>query len=323
MARLTPTQWNNLKARWQAGESKTALAEAYGTTYNTVRRHEKAEGWVRDEQPVKMEAEVITVEGDKMTFEPVEPETTTGSTGTAIPEGFEEFPTIDDSELNIPTITVLEQKLADAEEKLAAAEAELTETRPTMNIDLYSTPDEVMDFIGKDEMYERAADAENAERVSRSFVPIEYSKQDPRLESRVVALARELVARRSSFIDRTIKARTVKMAMPDKNYDKVDPVTHAVIKGYRLVQPQVEKHLNNEAGQPGASMFKQRDKGAKLILPYRCQTMNCWLLAKQEDGEFVYGGYCSVACQAGDPYSNVPDPAAGTSMASLSRGPTL
>ena len=70
-----------------------------------------------------------------------------------------------------------------------------------------------------------------------------------------------------------------------------------------MVQIVVENQVNNEEGQPGAAIWKARDKGDKLISPYLCQAYNCWEPASvDERGKLKHAGYCSEAHMALDPY---------------------
>ena len=113
----------------------------------------------------------------------------------------------------------------------------------------------------------------------------------------------ELLSRRTKFVDANKRVRVVKMAA--RNGD-----------GWDIVQIPVEVQINNEAGQSGAAIWKQRDKGRKLVLPYLCQRIDCWAEAKVgPDGKFLYAGYCSAEHAATDPYLGAQVPGVAMSRA--------
>ena len=70
-----------------------------------------------------------------------------------------------------------------------------------------------------------------------------------------------------------------------------------------MVQIPHELQVNNEAGQQGAAIWKMREKGAKLIMPFLCMRNNCYVAAAvHPDGTFVYDGYCGQEHRSTDPY---------------------
>lgn len=255
------------------GLSTAAVARKYGVSETSVMNHKRAEGWTREQVVEDLPAETVS-----SSFA----ETQTVSV--------EELPQVKEAQ----RIAELEAKLREAEERLAQQDAELDKHRPTFELKVYETPEQVREFFGEEKLQEIAglnlADQSKA-RVKRGLPPLSYESNPEMIEKEISGTLKEMLTRRTKWIDRTKRCRVVKMAA--RNPDGT----------WRAVQVPVEVQLNNEAGQSGAAIWKQRDKGRKLIMPYLCQYMDCWReAAVGPDGKFVYSGYCSPECMSYDPY---------------------
>jgi hypothetical protein len=273
MPQLSDTQWRNARALFEEeGWSQKAIADKYGVSLTTISKHKKKGGWSRDGQP--------------------DPTETGPSYADVVVSGFSDEQTIPLAEASpdAAAISELEERLAAAEERARKAEARAEEVSPTHLADLGDDYDQeagvnaVIAYLGRDYLEEVAAKKFNRERKADGFVAIEFAEGDPRLAAAVKDLALRLWQNRSKFADES-SMRTVKMAVKDPNHPT----------GWSLRAIPVTPTVNNEAGQPGASIWKARDKGFKLIRPYLCQLQNCWRKAAEENGQLTYSGYCSQA----------------------------
>lgn len=259
--------WPHVQADWEAGLGTAATARKWGISTTALDKHRKNEGWQRQD--------------------PADPEAVVASFKPEQTVRIAEHP---DAEL-ARQIAVLEQQLAKARQ-------EVEEYRPTRVHHLYATPEEVREFFGEDKMREVAAlklATMNRGRISRGLPPIDYERNPELYEQEIRDFTRELLERRTKFVNLESNLRTVKMMR------KMNDGT------WRLHQIGVEFQLSNEEGQQGTAMWKERDKGGKLIEPYLCQTNNCWAEAAVGEGpgpKFLYHGYCSPEHEATDPYLN-------------------
>lgn len=242
-----------------------ATARKWGLSITSIDKHRNVEGWVK-QNPANPEAVV----------QAFKPEQTVR---------LADHPDAD-----------LQRRIAVLEAELAKAQQEVEDYRPTRIHHLYTTPDEVRRFFGEDKMREVAAlrlAGTNRERLARGLPTIDYEKNPELYEGEIAAVTRELLERRTKFVNPESNLRTVKMMrkMADGTW--------------MLYQVGVEFQLSNEEGQQGTALWKQRDKGAKLVSPYLCQTNNCWMeAAVGPGGAFLYHGYCTPEHETTDPYLN-------------------
>jgi transposase-like protein len=269
----TKIDWAKARRDFElAGMSVGKIAQKYGVTASAVLHHKKQDGWTRDEAPA-------------------DPET--------ISAGFSPEQTIPVGEVvgaaARQRIAELERQLAEAEKENREQRAELEKHRPTVEWHVYRTTDQVRDFFGEDRLRDIAGlelAAQNKERVKRGLPPFTYQSDPDLYERQIARILKEMLDRRTKWVDANKRVRVVKMA--GRNADG---------SGWNAVQIPVEVQINNEAGQSGAAIWKQRDKGRKLITPYLCQRIDCWLeAAVGGDGKFSYAGYCSQEHMAADPY---------------------
>ena len=255
-----------------AGMSTGQIAKKYGVSVSAIQVHRKNDGWTRE------------------TDVPAE----------AIVQGFAGPQTVQSSE--IPSLAAaqriaqLERQLYEAD-KLARAQArELEKHRPTLEWHVYQTPAEVREYLGEEKLRDIAGlqlAEQNRARVKRGLPPFSYETSPEMYEREIGKILEELLTRRTKFVDAGQRLRVVKMA------------ARSAEGGWSIVQIPVEVQINNEAAQSGAAIWKQRDKGRKLVMPYLCQRINCWREALVgPDGKFAYAGYCSSECFGTDPYLN-------------------
>jgi len=284
----TKINWATARRNFEEqGMSLAAIARKHGVTATAVQNHKKAEGWTRSDIVADLPAETVNA-----SFAPEQ-------TAPAV-----EIPQLRQAQ----RIAELERQLAEAERKITSQTAELDKHRPTHEVHLYTSADEVRAFFGEERLYEIAGLAladQNKARVKRGLPPFDYEHNQGMYEREIAGILDELLARRTKWIDPNQRVRVVKMAHKQKD------------GSWSLRQIPVEVQIGNEAGQSGAMLWRQRDKGFKLVQPYLCQRMNCWQeAAVGPDKRFVYAGYCSSECMASDPYLNKqPVPGVATSRA--------
>ena len=259
----------------KAGLSANAVAKKYGVTYQSVRNHKNTDGWVRTE--------------------PTDPET--------IVEGFAPQQII--STADIPSLEArrriieLERQLYEADQLAKKQALELQKHKPTLEWHVYQTPAEARVYLGEEKLRDIAGlelAEQNRARVKRGLPPFSYETSPEMYEEKIHKILEDLLTRRTKFIDAGQRLRVVKMAAPSAEFGWDMP---------SILQIGVEVQINNEAAQSGAAIWKQRDKGRKLVIPYLCQRINCWAEALVgPDSKFVYAGYCSSECFATDPYLN-------------------
>ena len=256
----------------KAGLSVRQIADKYGVTVSAVAGHKKNDGWVR-------------VEADQ-------PETIVAS--FAGPQTIQQadIPGLEARK----RIAALEAELVEAEKRLGEQAKELEKHRPSVDWHVYTTPEEVREHFGEDRLQDIAGlelAEQNRQRVKRGLTPFDYEHNQAMYEKVIVRVLDEMLARRTKYINPQKRVRVVKMAARSNE------------GGWNIVQIPVEVQINNEAGQSGSAIWKQRDKGRKLVMPYLCQRIDCWREAMVgADGKFQYAGYCSQECLATDPYLN-------------------
>lgn len=260
-----PVHWPDVRTDWEAGMSKSAKARKYGTSTSAMDYHIKKEGWVK-RAPTGPREVILGFKPEQVAR-------------------IADHPDAD-----------LQRRIAVLEAQLRKAEQDVENYKPTKVHHLYTTPEEVRQFFGEEKMQEVAAlrlAALNKDRMARGIPTINYETSPELYEREITEITRELLERRTKFVTPESNLRTVKMMR--KNRDGT----------WLLYQVGVEFQLSNEEGQQGTALWKQRDKGAKLVSPYLCQTNNCWMeAAVDKGGSFIYHGYCSVEHEATDPYLN-------------------
>ena len=181
-------------------------------------------------------------------------------------------------------------RIRELEAELAEAEAKVKEYSPTARVNIPDTPEGWIEFLGEDKITELTDDvlaAENRDRFKKGR-PMLDIKDNPDLRAKEIEkiVAKREAAKTKHVVD-DLRARTVKLVKPNGT----------------IIQVIVEEQVSNEKGQPGAAIWKAKEKGFKLADPYICQAYNCWLPALVgEDGTFAYSGYCSSEHMAFDPY---------------------
>lgn len=265
--------WAKARRDWETkGMSTGQVASKYRVSASAVLQHKKKDGWTR-EQTADIPAETIV--------------------GSFAPQ---QTVTVDD----VPGLKVqarvaeLEQELAEADRKIAEQQEELEKHRPTHEWHVYRTPQELREYLGEAKLQDIAGLelAElNKERIRRGLTAYSYQSDPDMYERQIKKILDDILSRRTKFVDANVRLRVVKMA------------ARTADGGWSIVQIPVEVQINNEAGQSGAAIWKQRDKGRKLVIPYLCQRYNCWAeAAVGPDGKFLHAGYCSAEHAATDPY---------------------
>lgn len=196
-----------------------------------------------------------------------------------------------------------EAKIAAMQEKLDAAEAEAEALSPYKHVDLPRTAQDVLEFHGMETMREMAYEHiafENMARAQRGLPAFDYRANPQIIEDKIQQLAQHQAERRNRPPSEIFRQRVVKMVKPNGT----------------IVQWPVEEQISNEAGQAGASIWKAKEKGLKLLEPYICQVRDCWQEAEIDDhGQLTLNGYCSPEHRALDPYLNQGQPNVATSRA--------
>ena len=187
-----------------------------------------------------------------------------------------------------------QRRIIELEARLSEAEREADRHRPTVNLPIYKTVAEVRRWVGEAKLADIAGlklAQMNKDRMKYGLAPISYKDDPAAYEQEIDGILQELLDRRTRWVDPSSRLRTVKMARRRKD------------GSWFVFEVGVEQQLHNEAGQPGAAIWKQRDKGSKLMMPYLCQMHNCWSdAAVGADGKFLFAGYCSGEHMAFDPY---------------------
>jgi hypothetical protein len=269
---MTGTNWLKARADYeQRGLSLQKVATAHGVSVNAVTYHKKKEGWSRDGAVPELPAEAVTA-----SFTPEQRVKLT------------ELPAAQEVEY--------QRRIAELEEQLAEAERKAAEYRPTHEHHIYRSVDEVRTHFGEERLREIAAlrlAQINRGRMSRGLPTFNYEDRPELYEQEIRAVLTEMLARRTQFVNPQQSLRVVKMALRGKDGE------------WSLRQIPVEVQISNEAGQSGAAMWKARDKGFKLVMPYLCQRLDCWREATVgPDGKFAHHGYCGPEHEGMDPYLN-------------------
>jgi len=182
-----------------------------------------------------------------------------------------------------PRLAELRRQL---EEERARSKKLEEDASSTKEVHVYTTPEEVVDWFGEQAIRDRV-DREfgsmNIERARQGLPPLDPETVAPEIYREIRRkLLQDLLDRRTKWVDPGAKLRVMKVVHPNGN----------------LVELGVEDQFNNEKGMAGASVLHYRRKGFKLAVPYFCQRNACWMYAAQENGQFLYDGYCSPAHRA-------------------------
>lgn len=166
---------------------------------------------------------------------------------------------------------------------IAALEAERDElreaynrARPDVSIPIY-TMDNVEDQRGLKALRESATAylaAENRKRMKEGYEPLYTALNGPEYEAmvadRIEVEKREMVDNQTRWTLSDDYAgmgtNTIKLQHPNGNQ----------------IQAVVEGQVNNEAAARGVGLTNYRERGFKVIVPYRCQLYNCWEEATTE-----------------------------------------
>jgi len=220
---------------------------------------------------------------------PGDTETVVGAAAHAVISGFgEETEDIRERIKLESSLDELARRLAEAEEENAELRGRVEELRPTAEVQTYANLAEVEQVWGPrlDEVCELRLGEINKARLRSGLLPYDFRDSPEIMERTRREVMNELLARRTKFSEENPTVRVVKM----------------VFNG-NLVQVPLELQINNEAGQQGAAIWRMREKGAKLAMPYFCMRNNCWLPAETDaHGSLSLDGYCSGAHRATDPY---------------------
>jgi hypothetical protein len=266
--------WAKARKDWELGMSVGQVAKKYSVTASAVLNHKKNDGWTRDIPSDVPPEQVVQGFAGQQTVR------------------IDEIPGLEAR----TRIAELERQLAEAERTNREQAVELQKHKPTLEWHVYQTPAEVREYLGEEKLRDIAGlelAEQNRMRVKRGLPPFSYESDPAMYEREIGKILEELLTRRTKYIDAGQRLRVVKMAARSPE------------GGWSIVQVPVEVQINNEAAQSGAAIWKQRDKGRKLVMPYLCQRINCWAEALVgPDGKFVYAGYCSSECFGTDPYLN-------------------
>ena len=199
-------------------------------------------------------------------------------------------------------VSSYEQRIAELEAKLAAAEEEIAIHDPRREVPHLTSVEDYLEHVGYEDLAELALSQlgrENIKRHREGKPPLEFGED--RIEATISEIVNKRIRGLTSSIREEDNMRTLKMVKPSGT----------------LTQVPVETQINNEAGQQGAAIWKARDKGFKIAFPYRCHRHNCWQLAAVDAaGKMTLDGYCSPEHRMQDPYLNKA-PVAGVSMSGM------
>lgn len=271
--KATPQQRAKAQKMWEVdGLPFRAISEKLGFSMTTVQRWRKVDGWNRGE-----------------------PETITIPT----PVGDVEIETADTVAVEA-VVTEAElsdaERIADLQATVARLEAEKSELRQDVDLVLPDTPEEWIEWMGREHIEFISMVNINRERKGQGFNPVEFKSGDAVLEREVMKTAQTLADRKNRWAGES-NMRCLKMA-------KKDPSSPT---GWRIAAIPMEPTINNfNAGPDGAAGAIQRyvRKGFRLITPALCQREPCNALAAVFGGSMQYQGYCTEAHMNDDPFIN-------------------
>lgn len=202
----------------------------------------------------------------------------------------------------------LRTELASAERRAAMAEARVGELDPTLYMPLFTDYESAVKWFGEQGLKDQAYGKQASEAIKRrkaGLPEITYTEDQMQDMMRAIVDARL----RQKTMHRGRRGRVQKMA---KRFERTSPQTPS---GWTLVQVPVEEQMYNEKAHAGLTQIQFREKGAKLILPYLCQAVDCWEFARADsNGKPVLDGYCREECRSLDPYlTAVTNPGVSTS----------
>ena len=180
--------------------------------------------------------------------------------------------------------------LDERDEYIAELEARIERLRPDKDVP-FLTSENLEGLLGREHLVavaETRLALENQERVLKGLPPL-YAMSDTdvyqaKIADEIEKLKTEIVAGQTKWVDMSREGGgtlTMKMVHPSGT----------------TVQHTIEDQVNNGAGAPGANIHLYRDKGFKIMVPYRCQLRDCWATARVVDPDAaiveVVDGYCT------------------------------
>ena len=298
--KITEFTKNLVREQYEAGETFAQIARNFGISTATVKRYAEIGEWLRpDERAVKnaeappgAAAEAAMLDDDVPDL-PVQ--TVVKSEGPTDPDLLPEPPALDEANLR--------EALAEIE-RLEAENAELQarvdEMKSTADVELYETPEQVVEILGEDLLREtakmklRLQNRRDALRGLASPINFDDPAFESMVENQVHLEVQQAISQRTSHISPLKVLRVVKMVRPTPGPD-----------GRRsIVQIPMEEQINNMKGEQSAPMAKARAKGFQLAEPYLCQRLDCWLPVPRDpvSKKLANDGYCSMEHRAVDPY---------------------
>jgi hypothetical protein len=206
----------------------------------------------------------------------------------AVVRGFENATVTVDAEFEA-LLAKMAAELAAKDAENATLRTQVADLKPTVEVEVYKTGADVERIFGKDkldEVVEMRLGEINKQRLRSGLLPYDFNNSPEILARTRRDLLAEILSRRTKFAEENPTIRVVKM----------------VLNG-TMRQVPFEQQINNEAGQQGAAIWRMRDKGAKLCMPFLCMRNNCYTPAAVDDnGSLTLDGYCSAAHRSTDPY---------------------
>ena len=156
----TPEFWAKVRADWESGEyGLEKLSEIYQVSRQAISVHKKREGWVKGVPAPTQSQEYLESVAEEMEAAleapisddlPPPVEETIGQTIEAEPSQTETLnPVIDEEPVDVSSY---EQRIAELEAKLAAAEAEVAIHDPRVEVPHLASPDDYLEHVGYDDL---------------------------------------------------------------------------------------------------------------------------------------------------------------------------
>ena len=195
------------------------------------------------------------------------------------------------------TVEELEAENADLERRLAQAlrdnerlAAKVDDLKPTVDVSVYLM--ETADDVRKRFTPQQLKDLANAERIKENrernargdfpLPPLEGEELEAAIDGAIEML----------LADREMTQPPVEGPL-DRTLKMVAPVQKGQQRGH-LVQIPYEPQVNNQAGSLADGYERYRQKGFKMTDPTLCPTKDCYRKAAMNDGDFVFGAYCTA-----------------------------
>lgn len=256
-------RWVLARRLYGEGESLAGIARALDVSVTSVTSHRNKEGWVRDE---------ITE-------------------AQAVVAAFKPEQTHELTDIERERFAAVEAELAATRAEAARLAGLVEEQKPTYEVKIYDNPEGVEEYLGTsrvDDLVDLAFGQINIERTKQGLERISPKTVAPEAyAAKRAEILQDFVDRRTKWVNPESLVRCVKLYNPHTK---------------TIWQCPVEDQFNNEKGSSGSALRIYKDRGHKLVTPYMCQRFNCWNYAAQEDGKYLFEGYCSAAHLATDPY---------------------